>query len=79
MIEMLKYIPDSFQVMSSNMIPDIRVWRDQAGPVFTGNDLKWANEGIYVFRRKFPFKVLKAKEPDVLRHAAFMPIEVSSL
>ncbi len=58
----------------SRTFPNIGVGSNQAGAVFAANNFKRANEGIYVFRRKFPFKMLKAKLPDVLRHAAFKPV-----
>ena len=71
---MLKNVADSLQIVGGNMISDIGIRGYQPGPVFAVNNFKRANEGIYVFRRKFPFKMLKAKLPDILRHAAFKPV-----
>ena len=51
MIQVLKNIPDSFQIMGGNMIPDIGIWCDQTGPVLAADNFKRANKGIDIFSR----------------------------
>lgn len=62
--------------MVCDVITNIGVRGDQPGAVFTADHLERAYEGIDVFRRQFPFKMLQALLPGVLRHAVFKSLGV---